>query len=352
MLSSVLRVHHHREGLVVAVTSLPPGIRMNAENILAGVWQGTVKPPMKVILTPVVDKIQHLHTRGIPILTPTGLKTIQASLLIAVFDLPAKAIVTNFVQFNGYYSCMYCIDKGEHTSNRHLFSPEIDHEPRTSFLLQCANEATESDNPVYWVKGESVLSPYIELIHAVPVDYMHAVLEGVSQQQLSTCLDSKNHTCRFYLGGVSKEIDRRLYPIKPPQEFRRTPRSVKAMKQWKASEFCAWLLFYSLPVLSGLLPPDYIYHLSFLVSAMHILLADAIQIADIEKAQEQLELFYRLVPQLDLFEICTANMHCVIHLSQFVCNWGPMWCYSCFGFESMMATFESIVMVQEMYLHK
>lgn len=336
---------------MVAVTRLPPGIRMNAENILAGVWQGTVKPPMKVILTPVVDKIQYLHTHGIPILTPTGLKTIQVSLLIAVLDLPAKAIVTNFVQFNGYYSCVYCLDKAEQTSNRHLFSPEADHEPRTSFLLQCANEATESDNPVYWVKGESVLSPYIELIHAVPVDYMHAVLEGVSQRQLSTCLDSKNHTCRFYLGGVSKEIDRRLYPIKPPQEFRRTPRSVKAMKQWKASEFCAWV-FYSLPVLSGLLPPDYIYHLSLLVSAMHILLADAIQIADIEKAQEQLELFYRLVPQLDLFEICTANMHCVIHLSQFVRHWGPMWCYSCFGFESMMATFESIVMVQEMYLHK
>lgn len=155
---------------------------MNAENILSGVWQGTVKPPMKVILTPVVDKIQHLHTRGILILTPTGLKTIQASLLIAVFDLPAKAIVTNFVQFNGYYSCVYCLDKGEHTSNRHLFSPEADHEPRTtSFLLQCANEVTESDNPVYWVKGESVLSPYIEFIHAVPVDYMHAVLKGVSQ---------------------------------------------------------------------------------------------------------------------------------------------------------------------------
>ena len=94
------------------------------------------------------------------------------------------------------------------------------------------------------------------------------------------------------------------------------------MKQWKASEFRAWLLFYSLPVLSGLLPPDYIYHLPLLVPAMHILLGDAIQIADIEKVQEQLELFYRLVPQLYQFEICTANMHCVIHLSQFVRNWG------------------------------
>lgn len=77
--------------------------------------------------------------------------------------------------------------------------------------------------PVYGVKGESVLSPYIELFHAVPVDYMRAVLEGVSQRLLSTCLDSKNHTCHFYLGGVSKEVDRRLYRTKPPQEFEELP---------------------------------------------------------------------------------------------------------------------------------
>ena len=90
---------------------------------------------MKVILTPVLDKIQHLHTHSIPILTPTGLKTIRTCLLMAVFDLPAKAIVTNFVQFNGYYSCTYCLDKGEHTSNRHLFSPEADHEPHTTSTM-------------------------------------------------------------------------------------------------------------------------------------------------------------------------------------------------------------------------
>lgn len=43
--------------VLLAVTSLPPGIRMNAENlILAGVWQGPVKPPMKLVLGPVIEK--------------------------------------------------------------------------------------------------------------------------------------------------------------------------------------------------------------------------------------------------------------------------------------------------------
>lgn len=59
--------------VLLAVTSLPPGIRMNAENlILAGVWQGPVKPPMKVILDPVIEKLQRLQVRGVPFQSPTG----------------------------------------------------------------------------------------------------------------------------------------------------------------------------------------------------------------------------------------------------------------------------------------
>ena len=101
----------------------------------------------------------------------------------------------------------------------------------------------------------------------MPIDYMHAVLEGVAKRLLSTFLDSKYHNYR--LGNVTKEIDRRMLAIKPPEEFRRSPRSVSTLKQWKASEFRAWLLFYNIPVLGDLLPPDYSYHLSLLVSSMH-----------------------------------------------------------------------------------
>ena len=105
-------------------------------------------------------------------------------------------------------------------------------------------------------------------------------------------------------------------------------------RTWEASEFCAWLFFYSLPVLSSdLLPADYIYYLSLLVSAIHILLGDAIKTADIDIAKEQLELFYKLAPELYPAKICSAIMHSLIHLSKFVHSWGPLWCYSCFGFQ-------------------
>lgn len=281
--------------ILLSVTSLPPGVRMNAENIiLAGIWQGPIKPPMNLILSPVLDKIQDIKSHGIPVHTPGG-HTVRACLLAAVFDLPAKAMATNINQYNGYYSCTYCLDEGAHESRRHLFYPGEEHEPRTeSHLQECTRDAEASGSAVYGVKGKSVLSDHINLTKSVAIDYMHAVLEGVTESLLSTSLDSKFHAHRFYLGAPSttKEIDKRLTRIKPPEEFRRSPRSITSYKYWKASEFRAWLLYYSLPVLSDLLPADYIYHLSLLVSAMHLLLNDTISPADIDRAHSLLDLLF------------------------------------------------------------
>ena len=325
--------------ILLSVTSLPPGVRMNAENvILAGIWQGSIKPPMNLILSPVLDKIQYIKSQGIPVHTPAGLKTVRACLLLAVFDLPAKAMATNIAQYNGYHSCTYCLDEGTHESRRHMFYPEEQHQPRTErHLKECARDAEVSGHSVYGVKGKSILSSHIDIAKSVVIDYMHAVLEGVTKSLLSICLDSKFHARRFYLGAPSttKEIDKRLKRIKPPEEFRRSPRSITSYKYWKASEFRAWLLYYSLPVLSDLLPAEYIHHLSLLVSAMHILLSDTISPSDIDLAHNLLDLFYLLTSQLYPIQICTMNFHLLIHLAKFVHSWGPLWCYSCFGFESM-----------------
>ena len=76
--------------------------------------------------------------------------------------------------------------------------------------------------------------------------------------------------------------------------------SIRTSKYWKANEYRAWLLYYSIPILSEIhFPPDYLNHFSLLVSSMHI------------------------------------NVHSVIHMCDFVHRWGPLWCYSTFGFENL-----------------
>ena len=189
--------------ILLAVTSLPPGVRMNAENlILAGVWQSRVKPPMNFILGQVLDKIKQINIHGVPF-DCNGPKVARAQLLMCVFYLPARGSATNFVQFNGYHSCLYCSDKGQHLAHVHQFRPDELHEPRTkASILKNAEDAEQHGKAVLEVKGKSVLSSSLDIVEAVPVDYMHAVLEGVSRRLLFTCPDSKNHMCRFYLGRV------------------------------------------------------------------------------------------------------------------------------------------------------
>ena len=92
--------------ILLAVTNLPPGIRMNAVSlILAEIWHGPIKPPMSLVLPPVLEKINHLKATGIAVQTPSSLRRVKACLLIGVFDLPAKAMATNMTQHNGNYSC-------------------------------------------------------------------------------------------------------------------------------------------------------------------------------------------------------------------------------------------------------
>ena len=55
-----------------------------------------------------------------------------------------------------------------------------------------------------------------------------------------------------------------------------------------AQELKSWLLYYSLPVISGVLPRKYVSHHQSLVEAMHILLKDSISSRELKLAQRHL----------------------------------------------------------------
>ena len=155
-------------------------------------------------------------------------------------------------QWNGSHGCTYCLDEGTQLSHgMRVYLPGDEHTPRTETqLFEHAQEAS-ARAPVFGVKGLSVLSPYINIIKDTAIDYMHAVLEGVVKTILHKFgLNGKYKNYRFYLLNQVQNMDKVLLNIKPPHEFRRTPRSMeKTLKHWKASELCAWFLFYSIPIL-------------------------------------------------------------------------------------------------------
>lgn len=275
----------------LCITNLPPYIRYDLRYLLlAGVWLGPVKPDMFVILQPILDKIHGLYEKGMAVSTPVGDKCLRAKLLCCVFDLPARAMALNLTQWNGHYGCTHCLDEGTQVSHVRLYLPHDEHTPRSEKdLLKHAMKASNG-SPVFGVKGPSVLSPYLNLVKDTVIDYMHAVLGGVTKTMLQKFwFNGKYNKHRFYLCTVVKQIDEILVRIRPPHEFRRTPRAIeKTLSYWKASEFRAWLLFYSIPILLGYLHRDYLHHLNLLVKSVHILLSAQISNDNLSAAEKML----------------------------------------------------------------
>eukprot|EP00111_Clytia_hemisphaerica_P021545 TCONS_00063373-protein len=100
------------------INELPPLFRKTKKNrIIAGLWFGYEKPFMRTFLRPIVESLKSLAVEGTSMEYFNGQKEIVRILVIGgLFDLPAKCLVQETVQFNGYFGCSCCEIKGQNVS--------------------------------------------------------------------------------------------------------------------------------------------------------------------------------------------------------------------------------------------
>uniref|UniRef100_A0A1X7UXS7 Uncharacterized protein n=1 Tax=Amphimedon queenslandica TaxID=400682 RepID=A0A1X7UXS7_AMPQE len=128
---------------------------------------------MSIILQPVLKELHQRHCFRVEAKISGITKLISAKLLLSVFDLPAKAAVVNLKQFNGQYGCLCYANPAENvTPGLFVYLPSSQ---------QHATDAEIGGESVYGVKGHSILSSAIDIVNGVPIDFMHAVLEGVTK---------------------------------------------------------------------------------------------------------------------------------------------------------------------------
>ncbi|XP_044164670.1 uncharacterized protein LOC114974471 [Acropora millepora] len=279
--------------------------------------------------------------------------TLRGILLCGTADAPAKCLMQNFVQFNGFNGCPYCMEPGKtvKTSARghtHAYpfnrgNPLKGYETERTHenTLQHAYDAHKSKlegkySPVFGVKGYSwfMFIPGFDIIKGISVDYMHCVLLGVTKMLLTLWFD-KTHVAEEW--NVSKrldEVERRLLNITPPNCISRTPRSiVKDFSHWKASEFRSFLFFYGIPCLWNILPDEYFQHFILLVEAIWLLDQISVSPECLQKAHNLLRHFCLRIEALYGSRYETFNVHCLLHLHDCVKNIGPLWACSCFWYE-------------------
>lgn len=60
-------------------------------------------------------------------------------------------------------------------------------------------------------------SSTLDVVNCIPVDYMHAVLEGVTQWLMKSWFDSKQHSKPYYIGRQVNKIDEHLFKAPSPK---------------------------------------------------------------------------------------------------------------------------------------
>lgn len=139
-----------------------------------------------------------LSTVGLSLKTPTGVSTFKFSPVFGMFDMIAKAPVLNMKQFNGEHGCPVCLHPGVHTTSRY-YLPGTTYSLRTNrSVKECARQAKLLGHAVNGIKGKSVLTDKLDLVKAIPIDYMHCVLEGATKWLVEKWFGSPGSPC--YIG--------------------------------------------------------------------------------------------------------------------------------------------------------
>jgi hypothetical protein len=276
-------------------------------------------------------------------------RTMRVCLMSVVCDAPARCLVQDFMQFNGYFGCPTCYSTGasvptSDTGRTHAYPFDTEHHTTGHGVLRTHEETVDIAKAVEksgcndrGVKGFSPLlgAPKFDMIRGVTVDYMHCVLLGVTKMLLHLWTDKANKDKVWYVGNYCEMMNERLRSISPPHLINRIPRDLNVISQWKASEYRAFLLFYSIPCLYGILPQEYFEHYLLLVESIHILLGTSIAKQDLRKATLLLRRFCCSIDYLYHARYETPNVHALLHISRKVNDLGPLWAHSCFFFEDL-----------------
>ncbi|EFN72341.1 hypothetical protein EAG_12648, partial [Camponotus floridanus] len=199
-----------------------------------------------------------------------------------------------------------------------------------------------------------MLLPVFNIIRSFPPEYMHYVLLEVVKLFLSNWIDPKNCKKPWYLGTKLQIFDNRLSEILPPKlqildnrlseilppcEITRTPQSVSNISQWKASEFKHFLIYYSMPCLKDLLPLTFYKHWSLLVLPF-------------EKAKRAINKFVKNIEVLYGMELMKFNVHLLLHIPNSVKDFGALWAWSAFPYESYNSVLRNMLHSSQIILQQ
>ena len=335
--------------IYLAINELEPCVRFSRENmVLVGIWQGKGKPPFRQYMTSFSHAMNDLLSKGISLEIGGETLTVKLAVICGTVALPAKAGILDMTQYNGSEACITCeepgivVKQGKGHARCYPYRSSNDQFPlRTSAMVKEAMLTATDKKRNKGFKGVSGLAVMdsLDLVKGIVPDYMHCLLLGIAKTMMNKWFSSVQSGEDYFIGKHLKKISKRLGCIKPPDFIERLPRDLeKHYSNFKATEIQAWLLFYGILCLNGILPDRLLEQFAQLSEATHILLQDRIEEEELQRAEELLQEFYRSFGEIYGPGSCGLNVHNAgLHMTWYVRQLGPLWAWNCFGFEDSNA---------------
>lgn len=329
------------------INELPFMERIKTENtIIAGLWFGYEKPDANKFMAAFYDELNVLY-EGLHFNVP-GFDLpifVRGFIMCGTLDLPAKAQFLNMSPHMARYGCQKCEIASEKVNYVQSYRYSGNLKLRsTEETVNYGKEALQTKKAVKGVKGPTLLSKICyDFINSTAIDSMHCVDLGVCKKLFTVLFDKQYATHPASLYRYVDTINSRISSIRPPCNVIRQPRSISDMKYWKAHEFRAFLLYYSLPLLHDLMDKNYFIHLKFLVLAMTLLHQESISDYMITLASRLISEFVGRYEDLYGLSHMSCNLHHLLHLPDAVRNLGPLWVTSCYPFEGLNGLLKKLI---------
>lgn len=337
--------------MYLVINELPYRERIKKENIiLAGLFFGNSKPNPNLFLAPIHSHLQEFFADGHLLNTHNGDQIrVHGKVLCGTCDLQAKGLFMRFKLYNGYYGCSRCKIRGiRHRvgkSTVQVYPYERIHLRTQEEVQNYAKISIELGKPAKGVKGPSLLSNIMpDMISGMGIDIMHGIFLGLTKLLLRLWFDPLLANELYSLSGMLHVIDARLTNMRPPSFVQRMPRAIKThLSLWKAQEYKLWLIYYSVPILLGIMNERYFNHHLQLLSAIYLLSQDSISFHQVEVAKNHLHLYVSKFAELYGVRNMSMNVHQLLHLPDVVLDLGPLWVYSCFFLEDLNGKLSKLI---------
>ena len=149
-----------------------------------------------------------------------------------------------------------------------------------------ARIAEESGKAFKGIKGISVTSefPDFDVVRCLDLDFFHALV-NCSKRFINLWFLPKYSGKSYNISGRLSELDERLLSITTVDSVSRAPHSLKDRTDWRGHEWFYFTVFYSLPILKGILRPRYLNHWALLVHGIALLMQNSVSESEVGESE-------------------------------------------------------------------